>query len=108
MAAMGCSDPPPVPPSLQPDGGATGSRVRYGQLSGYLARPTGQLPQRAELWLGQPEEDELGLNARIRASENTLVMIVATESDLDAGRDYLLGQLPPEADVTLCPAGQCP
>ena len=108
LAAMACGELPPVPPSLQPDDGANGSRVRYGELSGYLARPTGSSPQRAQLWIAQADFGGLELKARIRASENTLVMIVSGDTDLDAARAYLLGQLPSEADVTICPAGQCP
>ena len=108
LVGVGCTQPPPVPPSLHPDHGATGALVRYDDVSGYLARPEYRDASAAELWTADPRAEDLQLAARVRATETTLVLVVPTDSDLTSARRYLAGQLPSPAAITTCPAGRCP
>lgn len=108
LVPSGCGEAPPVPPSLHADAGATGARVRYGAVSGYLARPNDRQARRGELWTADPGASEVQLLARVRASENTLVLVVLADTPLEEARSYLSGQLPSPVDIPTCPVGKCP
>lgn len=104
---VGCADAPKPPPPLSSESTATGVRVRYADVDGFLAQRNDKPPPvRVELWLADPTDPAVQAQARRRAAAKHRVLVVPPDQQ-HAALGYLSQQAPPGPTPTVC-TGACP
>ena len=85
------SQAPPLPPPVRVANRAQGEMVRYNGVEGYIAKRTDFEGDRAVLLTGSSRDPNHQREARDRAEESALVLLVNKSASLTEAQNYLSG-----------------